>query len=76
MLSLKTDNNPHFHYKTMSKRKPTITVTLDPDILQWLDDYIKNDKSARFADRSHAIKVALMDMRERLSEKTPRARAG
>lgn len=49
-------------------QKPVISVSIDPEILTWIDEQIDEK---RFASRSHAIEYCLHKMRVRESGKNP-----
>lgn len=42
----------------MSSMKVKIAVTVDPDLVKWIDEQVK---SQRFRNRSHAVDVALRE---------------
>jgi Arc/MetJ-type ribon-helix-helix transcriptional regulator len=44
------------------KEKPRIAITIDPELLGWIDGKIKSKK---FANRSHAIEYCVHDAIER-----------
>jgi Arc/MetJ-type ribon-helix-helix transcriptional regulator len=43
------------------KEKPRIAITIDPELLNWIDGKIKSKK---FANRSHAIEYCVHDAME------------
>ena len=43
------------------KEKPRIAITIDPELLDWIDGKIKSKK---FANRSHAIEYCVHDAME------------
>jgi Arc/MetJ-type ribon-helix-helix transcriptional regulator len=43
------------------KGKVKTSISLDPEIVQWIDKLIEKK---RFADRTHAIELALQKLRE------------
>ena len=45
----------------LSNMKSKISITLDKEIVEWLD---RNVKTQRFRNRSHGIELALIQMRE------------
>lgn len=49
--------------------KPIMSVSIDPDILKWIDDQIDEK---RFASRSHAVEYCLHKMMVKESGKNPR----
>ena len=52
--------------KTVSeKRKARISIAIDPDMLQWIDQMVK---TGVFANRSHAIHRALLKLKEEVSK--------
>lgn len=52
----------------LSNMKSKISITLDKEIVEWLD---RNVKTQRFRNRSHGIELALILMKE--AEKKSRA---
>ena len=48
--------------------KPIMSVSIDPDILKWIDEQIEEK---RFASRSHAVEYCLHKMMVRESGKNP-----
>jgi len=40
-------------------KKVKITATMDPDLVEWIDEKVK---SRRFASRSHALEVAVAEL--------------
>jgi Arc/MetJ-type ribon-helix-helix transcriptional regulator len=43
----------------MEGKKVKITATMDPDLVEWIDEKVK---SRRFASRSHALEVAVAEL--------------
>lgn len=43
----------------MARQKEQVTITLPPEILSWIDDKVKD---RTFANRSHGIEVAIMNL--------------
>lgn len=50
----------------MSERKVQLSVTVDPELVEWLDAQVKNKV---FANRSHGIELALFKLKEKNAEK-------
>lgn len=48
-------------YSVILLAKTKISITLDGDLIKWLDSQIKQK---RFANRSHGIEFALSQLRE------------
>ena len=48
--------------------KPVISVSIDPDVLKWVDDEVEGK---RFASRSHAIEYCLYKMMIGESNESP-----
>ena len=42
--------------KTIKKNKPSVNVTIDPELLAWIDEQVENKI---FAHRSHAIEACV-----------------
>ncbi|MEM3874047.1 MAG: ribbon-helix-helix domain-containing protein [Candidatus Bathyarchaeia archaeon] len=42
-------------------KKQTISISIDEDLLKWIDEQIKNK---RFAHRSHAFEYAIEQLRK------------
>lgn len=53
----------------MSRKNPAVTITIKREMLEWLDDLIKND--IHYADRSHTVMIALTEMRARIEKGAP-----
>lgn len=49
------------------RKKKTVSVTISPDLLEWIKQQIK---LKRFAHRSHAIEYALMQLKLQNEKKT------
>ncbi len=47
----------------MSRIRPSITVTMDPELLEWLDRYIARQK--RRTNRAAILEELLIDFREK-----------
>ena len=46
----------------MARKKPTVSMTIDAELLRWLDSKIKTKK---FANRSHAVEYCVEFTRKR-----------
>ena len=42
-------------------KKSTISITIDPELVNWIDQKIKEKK---FANRSHALELAIFELRK------------
>ena len=49
----------------MSKAKVKLTISVNPEILKWVDEQVKK---GHFADRSHAVQYALMKIKELIEQ--------
>jgi Arc/MetJ-type ribon-helix-helix transcriptional regulator len=48
----------------MTRKKPAVTITLNPNTLAWVDAQIEKD--FHYADRSHLIEIALREFKEKI----------
>jgi Arc/MetJ-type ribon-helix-helix transcriptional regulator len=49
-------------HKSKKAKKAKIMITIDPDLLDWIK---KEVSKRRFANRSHAIQVAVSELKKR-----------
>lgn len=49
----------------MENMKQSISVTVEKDIVEWIDEQVKTQK---FRNRSHLVEVALMRFREAMKK--------
>jgi len=47
----------------MESMKKQVTVTLPKDLLEWLDEQVKQ---RTYADRSHAMEMAILALKEKM----------
>ena len=45
------------------RKRPAFTVTVDPELLEWVEKEIEKH---RFASRSHAIDMALFELKNKV----------
>lgn len=55
----------------MDMVRSKISITLDPDLLKWIDEQVRT--KVEFRDRSHLIELVLTRYRENLEKFTQRS---
>lgn len=53
-------------FKMESMPKKRVGITLPEDLVKWLDEQVRR---RIYADRSHAIEVAILTLKEKLEKK-------
>jgi len=50
----------------MARKREQLTITLPQDLIEWMDEQIDR---RRFANKSHAIELALFELKKRDTQK-------
>jgi len=49
----------------MARERPTICVTLPPELISWIDDRVKD---RTYGSRSHAIERAILELMKKVQD--------